>query len=75
MSNTVTLRTDGRLFTGWTSVSVTRSIESVAGYFELGVNVPPGTDLSGLAPGKKFTLEIERGRLSAPVISIHGDAR
>ncbi|EHB7651622.1 baseplate protein, partial [Escherichia coli] len=59
MSNTVTLRTDGRLFTGWTSVSVTRSIESVAGYFELGVNVPPGTDLSGLAPGKAFTLEIE----------------
>ena len=59
MSNTVTLRTDGRLFTGWTSVSVTRSIESVAGYFELGVNVPSGTDLSGLAPGKKFTLEIE----------------
>ncbi|HAW0588242.1 TPA: baseplate protein [Escherichia coli] len=58
MSNTVTLRTDGRLFTGWTSVSVTRSIESVAGYFELGVNVPPGTDLSGLAPGKAFTLEI-----------------
>ncbi|EFB2893974.1 baseplate protein, partial [Escherichia coli] len=58
MSNTVTLRADGRLFTGWTSVSVTRSIESVAGYFELGVNVPPGTDLSGLAPGKKFTLEI-----------------
>ncbi|TGF61344.1 baseplate protein, partial [Escherichia coli] len=55
MSNTVTLRTDGRLFTGWTSVSVTRSIESVAGYFELGVNVPPGTDLSGLAPGKAFT--------------------
>ncbi|EFW9297358.1 baseplate protein, partial [Shigella flexneri] len=51
MSNTVTLRTDGRLFTGWTSVSVTRSIESVAGYFELGVNVPPDTDLSGLAPG------------------------
>lgn len=59
MSNTVTLRTDGRLFTGWTSVSVTRSIESVAGYFELGVNVPPDTDLSGLAPGKAFTLEIE----------------
>ncbi|ENQ2613008.1 baseplate protein [Escherichia coli] len=58
MSNTVTLRTDGRLFTGWTSVSVTRSIESVAGYFELGVNVPPDTDLSGLAPGKAFTLEI-----------------
>ncbi|MWR24036.1 phage baseplate assembly protein [Escherichia coli] len=58
MSNTVTLRTDGRLFSGWTSVSVTRSIESVAGYFELGVNVPPGTDLSGLAPGKAFTLEI-----------------
>ncbi|HFB2116367.1 TPA: baseplate protein [Escherichia coli] len=59
MSNTVTLRTDGRLFTGWTSVSVTRSIESVAGYFELGVNVPPGTDLSGLAPGKAFALEID----------------
>ncbi len=59
MSNTVTLRTDGRLFTGWTSVSVTRSIESVAGYFELGVNVPLGTDLSGLAPGKAFTLEID----------------
>ncbi|HFV7049289.1 TPA: phage baseplate assembly protein, partial [Escherichia coli] len=59
MSNTVTLRTDGRLFTGWTSVSVTRSIESVAGYFELGVNVPPDTDLSGLAPGKAFTLEID----------------
>ncbi|WP_404999309.1 phage baseplate assembly protein, partial [Escherichia coli] len=53
------MRADGRLFTGWTSVSVTRSIESVAGYFELGVNVPPGTDLSGLAPGKAFTLEID----------------
>lgn len=74
MSNTVTLRTDGRLFTGWTSVSVTRSIESVAGYFELGVNVPPGTDLSGLAPGRRSRSK-SGGRLSAPVISIHGDAR
>lgn len=59
MSNIVELRADGRLFTGWTSISVVRSIESVAGYFELGVNVPPGTDLSGLAPGRKFSLEID----------------
>lgn len=55
MSNTVTLRADGRLFTGWTSVSVTRSIESAAG-IELGY-VPPGTDLSA-TPGA-FTLEID----------------
>ena len=57
--NDVVLRIDGKFFSGWTSVTVNRSIESVAGYFDLGVNVPIQTDLSSLAPGKSFTLEID----------------
>lgn len=58
MSN-VELKVDGKIFSGWTTVTVNRSIESMAGYFDLGVNVQVATDLSGLAPGKPFTLSID----------------
>lgn len=57
--NNVELKVDGKIFSGWTSVTVNRSIETMAGYFDLGVNVQISTDLSSLAPGKPFTLSID----------------
>lgn len=57
--NNVELKVDGKIFSGWTSVTVNRSIETMAGYFDLGVNVQTSTDLSSLAPGKLFTLSID----------------
>ncbi|EHX6249982.1 TPA: baseplate protein [Salmonella enterica] len=59
MMNKVELKVDGKIFSGWTSVTVNRSIETMAGYFDLGVNVQTSTDLSSLAPGKPFTLSID----------------
>ncbi|EBB2051054.1 baseplate protein [Salmonella enterica] len=59
MMNNVELKVDGKIFSGWTSVTVNRSIETMAGYFDLGVNVQTSTDLSSLAPGKPFTLSID----------------
>ncbi|HEI8490435.1 phage baseplate assembly protein [Citrobacter koseri] len=59
MMNNVELKVDGKIFSGWTSVTVNRSIETMAGYFDLGVNVQTSTDLSSLAPGKSFTLSID----------------
>ncbi|EAO1206229.1 baseplate protein [Salmonella enterica] len=55
----VELCIDGKVFTGWTSVTINRSIETMAGYFDLGVNVPVADDLSSLAPGKAFQLAID----------------
>ncbi|EEN6448715.1 baseplate protein [Salmonella enterica] len=57
--NNFELKVDGKIFSGWTSVTVNRSIETMAGYFDLGVNVQTSTDLSSLAPGKPFTLSID----------------
>lgn len=57
--NNVELKVDGKIFSGWTSVTVNRSIETMAGYFDLGVNVQTSTDLSSLALGKPFTLSID----------------
>lgn len=57
--NDVALRVDGKIFTGWTSVSITRSLASLSGEFKLGVNVRPDTDLSALSPGRPFTLTID----------------
>nr|WP_254867626.1 contractile injection system protein, VgrG/Pvc8 family [Salmonella enterica] len=57
--NNVELKVDGKIFSGWTSVTVNRSIETMAGYFDLGVNVQTSTDLSSLAPGKPFMLSID----------------
>ncbi|MCW7226192.1 hypothetical protein OHD50_23205 [Escherichia coli] len=62
-------------FTGWTSVSVTRSIESVAGYFELGGERATGHGFIRAGTGEEVHAGNRGGRLSAPVISIHGDAR
>ncbi|ECP6585481.1 baseplate protein [Salmonella enterica] len=59
MMNNVELKVDGKIFSGWTSVTVNRSIETMAGYFDLCVNVQTSTDLSSLAPGKPFTLSID----------------
>ncbi|EAS1999530.1 phage baseplate assembly protein [Salmonella enterica] len=59
MMNNVELKVDGKIFSGWTSVTVNRSIETMAGYFDLGVNVQTSTDLSSLSPGKPFTLSID----------------
>lgn len=57
--NSVELRIDGKVFTGWTTVKINRSIESLSGYFDLGVMVPVNYDLSSMAPGKAFTLSVD----------------
>lgn len=58
MADVVELRTAGKIFAGWTTININRSIESLSGYFDLGVNVQPDTDLSSLSPGQPFTLTI-----------------
>lgn len=58
MADVVELRTAGKIFAGWTTININRSIESLSGYFELGVNVQPETDLSSLSPGQPFILTI-----------------
>ena len=85
--NNVELRADDKVFTGWTKATINRSIESLAGNFDLGVNVPLNADLSSLAPGKSFTLSIDgqivitgfidsrRRSLSADTLSISIEAR
>lgn len=58
MADVVELRTAGKIFAGWTTININRSIESLSGYFDLGVNVQPDTDLSSLSPGQPFILTI-----------------
>jgi prophage tail gpP-like protein len=65
----VELRTAGKIFAGWTTININRSIESLSGYFELGVNVQPETDLSSLSPGQLLPSPL-MARRSLPVISM-----
>lgn len=58
LQNAIVLTLGGRSFTGWTSASITRSVENVAGQFQLGIAKPVGADLQALKPGQSVRLTI-----------------
>ncbi|WP_424410372.1 phage baseplate assembly protein [Pasteurella sp. PK-2025] len=46
------------IFSGWTSLSVFRSLESMSGQFELGIAIRPEDDVSQIKPGSKIQLKM-----------------
>lgn len=56
---TVELYLGGRIFSGWESVRVSRSLEAVAGQFSLGVSLRPGDEAGQLGPGRAMRLAID----------------
>lgn len=61
----IRLRVDGRTFAGWTSVSVTRSIESAAAAFALGVTsrYPGAENPIQIRPGSSCSVWIDDDRV------------
>nr|DAX72710.1 MAG TPA: 43 kDa tail protein [Caudoviricetes sp.] len=58
------------IFSGWTSLSVFRSLESMSGQFEIGIAVRPDADVSQIQPGAPVVLKIN----GQTVITGHLDA-
>ncbi|HAX5206068.1 TPA: phage tail protein [Escherichia coli] len=58
MTSNVELYLGQEIFTGWISVSVRRSLEHLAGTFELGVMMPGQAVPDALTPGGALTLKI-----------------
>lgn len=58
MQNAIVLTIGGQQFTGWTSASVNRSIENIAGQFQLGVAKRIGVSVKALQPGQAIKLTI-----------------
>lgn len=46
------------IFSGWTSLSVFRSLESMSGQFELGIAIRPEDDVSQIQPGASIVLKM-----------------
>lgn len=61
----IRLRVDGRTFSGWTSIAVTRSIESAAAAFELGVTsrYPGAENPIQIRPGSRCSVWIGDDRV------------
>ncbi|MGX2947345.1 phage baseplate assembly protein [Frederiksenia canicola] len=57
--NNVELYLNGKICSGWTSVNVIRSLESMSGSFELGIALRPEDDVSVLAAGSAMQLKIQ----------------
>ncbi|HEA3290673.1 TPA: phage baseplate assembly protein [Pasteurella multocida] len=58
------------IFSGWTRLSVFRSLESMSGQFELGIAIRPEDDISQIKPGSKIQLKMN----GQTVITGHLDA-
>lgn len=58
MSSRVELFISGKIFAGWVSVSVRRSLEHLAGSFELALMLPGRPVPDAIAPGQPLTLTI-----------------
>lgn len=56
--NKVELYLNGAICTGWENVSITRSLEAMAGSFELGIALRPEDDVSVLKAGSAMQLKI-----------------
>lgn len=52
----IELYLNGMIFSGWTDLSVTRSLEAMSGHFELGIAVRPEDDVSALKVGGSVML-------------------
>ncbi|EOK9972187.1 phage baseplate assembly protein, partial [Escherichia coli] len=58
MSSRIELYIGGSIFSGWLTVSVRRSLEHLAGSFELGLMLPGERIPSALRTGQSLTLRI-----------------
>ncbi|UXN35847.1 contractile injection system protein, VgrG/Pvc8 family [Avibacterium paragallinarum] len=54
----IELYLNGLIFSGWKSLSVTRSLEAMSGHFELGIAVRPEDDVSALQVGGSLVLKM-----------------
>ncbi|WP_370429590.1 phage baseplate assembly protein [Actinobacillus pleuropneumoniae] len=57
-ANKIELYLNGKIFSGWKSLNVQRSLESMSGRFDLGIAVRPEDDVSVLAPGSALVLKM-----------------
>ncbi|EAS6150702.1 phage tail protein, partial [Salmonella enterica] len=58
MNSRIELFISGKVFSGWTGVSVRRSLEHLAGSFELELMMPGQPAPDGITPGLPLTLQI-----------------
>lgn len=58
MRSEVSLSIGGKIFSGWTGVSITRSLEHLAGSFSLDLMLPGQPVPDGITPGLPLTLSI-----------------
>ncbi|WP_407230670.1 phage baseplate assembly protein [Escherichia coli] len=58
MNSKVELYLGSQIFTGWVTVSVRRSLEHLAGSFELGLMLPGEPVPAIISPGQSVTLKI-----------------
>ncbi|MDH3000991.1 phage tail protein [Chelonobacter oris] len=78
--NNVELYLNGAICSGWESVSITRSLEAIAGSFELGIALRPEDDVSVLKAGSAMKLKINgntviTGYVDALRQNINGDSK
>ena len=77
---TIELYLADKIFAGWKSLSVYRSLESMSGQFELGVAIRPEDDVSQIKPGSTVQLKMNgqtviTGYLDELKQSITGDSK
>ncbi|EBM3814020.1 phage tail protein, partial [Salmonella enterica] len=58
MNSRIELFISGKVFSGWTGVSVRRSLEHLAGSFELELMMPGQPAPDGITPGLPLKLQI-----------------
>lgn len=68
------------IFSGWTRLSVFRSLESMSGQFDLGIAIRPEDDVSQIKPGSKIQLKMNgqtviTGYLDSLSQSISGESK
>ncbi|HDX1124360.1 phage tail protein [Pasteurella canis] len=68
------------IFSGWTRLSVFRSLESMSGQFDLGIAIRPEDDISQIKPGSKIQLKMNgqtviTGYLDSLSQSISGESK
>ncbi|KER01186.1 contractile injection system protein, VgrG/Pvc8 family [Photorhabdus temperata subsp. temperata] len=63
MANTIELILGNKIYSGWKTLDVTRSLEDMAGQFSLGITVKGGDSPLVLMPGQSCQLEINGQRV------------
>lgn len=57
-NNKIELYLNGKILSGWKSLNLQRSLESMSGRFDLGIAVRPEDDISVLAAGSPLVLKM-----------------